>query len=298
MTDSLYTSLPGRTVIRVAGEEASAFLQGLITNDVADVAEDRGIYAALLTPQGKYLHDFFILGISGDYYLDCDKSRREDLLKRLIRYRLRTKIDIEDMGDAFDCFALFGSEAISKAGLSPTPGHSGPLGGGVVFVDPRRSELGARALLPRGDGVHLIEQRGFSASTEADYDELRLSLGIPSGCPEIEPEKSYPMDYGLDALNGVSFTKGCYVGQEVTARMKSRNLVRKCLVPVRIEGSAPDIGTILQIENSVAGELRGVTDKTGLALVKTEALEKALSKGLAFEAGDTRLIPAMPPTKN
>ncbi|MBT5049785.1 MAG: folate-binding protein YgfZ [Rhodospirillaceae bacterium] len=295
MNDARYTPLSDRAVLRVAGEEASDFLQGLITNDMADVSETRAIYAALLTPQGKYLHDFFILKIADSYYLDCERHRREDLIKRLTRYRLRAKVIIEDADDSFDCFALFGKDATQIAGLPRDAGSLRPLGKGVAFVDPRRIALGVRALLPPEDGVSPIERCGFSASAESEYHVMRVSLGVAAGDPEIEPEKSFPMDYGLDELNGVSFTKGCYVGQEVTVRMKTRDLVRKRLVPVRLEGPALPVGTILQLDNSVAGELRSVVDTNGLALVRIEALDKALAAGLTFNADNTQLFPTTPP---
>lgn len=295
MKDARYTPLTDRAILRVGGEEATEFLQGLITNDIAKATEIRAIYAALLTPQGKYLHDFFVLRIAGSYYLDCEKHRREDLVKRLMRYRLRAQVVIEDLNDSFDCFALYGGEAIQTAGLSPEPGDLGPLADGFVFVDPRRTEMGVRALLPPGEAVSRLEQSGFPGAPEEDYDLMRLSLGIAAGDPEMEPEKSYPMEYGLDELNGVSFTKGCYVGQEVTVRMKTRDLVRKRLVPVRIKGPAVSVGTVLQFENSIAGELRSVVGTTGLALVRTEALDRALADGLAFRADNTQLIPTMPP---
>lgn len=294
MTDARYSFLPDRTIVRVAGDEATEFLQGLITNDIENVSESQAIYAALLTPQGKYLHDFFILRISDAYYLDCEKHRRDDLIKRLTRYRLRAKVEIEDLTESFDGFALFGEGAIQAAARSPLPGDLGVFGNGFAFVDPRRIELGVRVFLPPDDGTASLEQNGFTAAPAEEYTSKRLSLGIAEGDPEIEPEKSFPMDYGLDELNGVSFTKGCYVGQEVTVRMKTRDLVRKELVPMRIVGPAPAIGTALQLENSVAGELRSVVDATGLALVRKDALKKALADGLAFSTENSQLYPTPP----
>jgi folate-binding protein YgfZ len=298
MLDARYEHLSDRSVIRVSGEDADGFLQGLITNDLDLATESQAIYAALLTPQGKYLHDFFVLQSSDAYLLDCQKQRRDDLITRLTRYRLRAKVEIDDLDGSFDCFAMFGDDAIPAVGLKPELGNAGVLDGGFAFVDPRRIDLGVRGILPTADFASPLEQRGFTASTALEYDLLRLSFGVADGYPEIEPEKSYPMDYGLDDLNGVSFTKGCYVGQEVTARMKSRDLVRKCLVPVRIDGPALTAGSIIHLANSVAGELRSVVASNGLALIKIDALEKAQTDGLIFDAGDTKLVPAMPTAKD
>ena len=294
MTDAQFIPLTDRGLVSLSGDDSTEFLQGLVTNDVAAVAGDRAIYAALLTPQGKYLHDFFVLRSGDALYLDCDARRIEDLVRRLSRYRLRAKVTIEDASDRFRLFALFGGAALQRVGLTAGEGRAGSFADGIVFVDPRSAALGGRAVLPGENGAQCLQAAGLSPSDGQTYDTLRMSLGIAAGDPEIEPEKSFPMEYGLDALHGISFTKGCYVGQEVTVRMKTRGLVRKRLVPVRIDGSAPEIGTELQIGSKAAGELRAACGAAGLALVRIEALEQALADGAPFEAGTARLYPQVP----
>ena len=291
MTDLHYVALSHRCIVSVSGSDAAEFLQGLITNDIALVSPEHAIYAALLTPQGKYLHDFFVMGTEDGFYLDCENQRRQDLITRLSRYRLRAQVDIRDTETAFEIYALTGSDVSARLGLTGKEGVAATFADGLAYTDPRDRALGARACLPAGTGEQSLLEAGFEAGALAPYDTQRFSLGIADSAPEIEPEKSYPMEYGLDRLNGVSFSKGCYVGQEVTVRMKNRDLVRKCLVPVRIDGAAPAIGANLTLEGANAGELRGVTDEAGLALVRKDLLDKAMADGKPFTTDGVRLYP-------
>ena len=291
MTDLHHVALPHRCIVTVSGGDAAEFLQGLITNDMELVSRDRAIYAALLTPQGKYLHDFFVMAAEDGFHLDCEIQRRQDLITRLSRYRLRAQVDIQDTGTEFEIYALTGSDVMARLGLTGEEGSAASFAGGLAYGDPRAQALGARACLPAGTGEQNLREAGFEKGDVASYDALRFSLGVADSAPEIEPEKSYPMEYGLDRLNGVSFSKGCYVGQEVTVRMKNRDLVRKCLVPVKIDGAPPAIGTSLTLEDAPAGELRGVAGDAGLALVRKDLLDQAISDGKPLTADSAQLYP-------
>ena len=294
MDDARFAALTDRALVSLTGEDTTGFLQGLVTNDVSAVSEERAIYAALLTPQGKYLHDFFVVSSGGALFLECEARRIADLIARLSRYRLRARVAIEDASDRLKVFAVFGEDALQRVGLAAREGSAAPLDSGRVFVDPRSAALGARALLPGASGAATLQGAGLSPSDREPYDTLRMSLGIAAGDPEIEPDKSYPMEYGFDALNGISFSKGCYVGQEVTVRMKTRGLVRKRLVPVRIDGDTPETGAPLQLDGKAAGELRAACGPAGLALVRVDVLEQALAEGVPFAAGTTLLYPMAP----
>jgi folate-binding protein YgfZ len=291
MTDLRYVALPRRCIVSVSGTDAAEFLQGLITNDMELVSPDRAIYAALLTPQGKYLHDFFVMAAEDGFHLDCEMQRRQDLITRLTRYKLRAQVDVQDSSAEFHIYALTGSDVMARLGLSGEEGVAAGFAGGLVYNDPRAIALGARACLPAGTGEKSLLDAGFEKGEPAPYDAQRFSLGIADGAPEIEPEKSYPMEYGLDRLNGVSFSKGCYVGQEVTVRMKNRDLVRKCLVAVKIDGAPPAIGTPLDLDGANAGELRGITGDEGLALVRKDLLDQAISGGKPFSTDGVQLYP-------
>jgi folate-binding protein YgfZ len=266
----------GRGVLALSGEEARGFLQGLVTNDVERVGPGRAIYAALLTPQGRYLHDFFIAAApDGGLWLDCEAERRQDLIRRLTVYRLRAKVSIADAGGRLALLRLFGEGALERLTLPADAGAARQVDGGVVFVDPRDARLGACAILPRAEAENWAAKLGFRPGTRDRFEPLRLALGAPEGGRELEPEKSLPMESRLDLLNGIDWQKGCYVGQELTARMKYRALVKRRLVPVAVEGSMPEPGTPLLLDGEEVGVMRGAAGGYGLALLRTDKLETA-----------------------
>lgn len=283
-----FTALPARALLSVTGPEARPFLQGLISNDIQKVAPGRAIHAALLTAQGKYLHDFFIAARGdGALLIDCEAARRDDLRKRLMIYRLRSKATIEAL-DGWSVFAAWGDGALSALGLGTDAGTAVVIGAGVAFVDPRLAVLGARALLP-DDGAAALT--GFTGTDADAYDRWRLSHGVADGSRDLEPEKSILLESNFEELNGVDFNKGCYVGQELTARTKYRGLVKKKLVPVEVSGTAPEPGTQILLDGKDAGTMRSARDGHGLALLRLDALDAA--KG-TLTAGDARLVPRLP----
>lgn len=279
-----------RGLIALAGEEALSFLQGLVSNDVTLVAPSRAIYAALLTAQGRYLHDFFIAaGPDRTLWIDCEGDRRQDLTRRLTLYRLRAKVRITDATEGLAVLRLFGAGALERLQLPAEPGAARPLGGGIVFVDPRTASLGARAILPRAEAAVSAGDLGFAAGSPEIYDRLRLALGVPDGSRDLEIEKALPMESGFDALNGIDWQKGCYIGQELTARMRYRALVRKRLMPVAIEGPAPQPGTPVLLDGAEAGVMRTARDGYGLALLRLDKVEEAGNRPLT--AGTARILP-------
>jgi len=283
-----FAALPARALLSVTGPEARPFLQGLISNDIEKAAPGRAIHAALLTAQGKYLHDFFIaMRGDGALLIDCEAARRDDLRKRLMIYRLRSKAVIEAL-EGWTVFAAWGDGALSALGLGPDVGAAVALGDGVAFTDPRLAALGARILLP-GEGASAFG--GFTREDAGAYDRWRLSHGVADGSRDLEPEKSILLESNFEELNGVDFNKGCYVGQELTARTKYRGLVKKKLVPVEVSGAAPEPGTPILLDGKDAGTMRSARDGHGLALLRLDALDAAEG---SLTAGDARLVPQVP----
>jgi folate-binding protein YgfZ len=288
-----YVELGERGVLAVPGPDARAFLQGLVSNDVLRVSPSRAVHAALLTAQGRYLHDFFIAEIGGTLCLDCEATRRDDLLRRLKVYKLRSKVALEDLTARMAVAALPGADAVDL-GLANEPGAAKEIAGGAVFADPRLAALGARAILPRATLAATLAARGFSPGGMDEYEALRLALGVPDGSRDLPVEKALLLENGFDELNGVDWKKGCYVGQELTARMKYRALVKKRLLPVGIEGPAPAPGTPIMAGEEEAGEMRSASGGLGLALLRLDAVDKALAEGAALSAGAARLHPGKP----
>ena len=278
--------LESRGVLEVAGEDRVAFLQGLVSNDVTKAGAGRAVLAALLTAQGKYLHDFFILALDEALYLDCEASRLDDLKKRLTLYKLRSKVTLTDASARYLVAAAWGDGVLPRLGLSAA-GTAKAFIGGVVYADPRLNTLGARFLIPRGRETE-IAALGFSSAGAAGYDKHRLALGVPDGSRDLEVEKSILLENGFEELNGIDFQKGCYMGQELTARTKYRALIRKRLLPVKIEGPMPAPGTPVSAGTEEVGEIRSSAEGVALAMLKLDALNAPLS------AAGAKLIPLKP----
>ncbi|HXA26678.1 MAG TPA: folate-binding protein [Acetobacteraceae bacterium] len=254
-------------MIEVGGEGREDFLQGLVSNDVTQAVPGRAAWAALLTPQGKWLADFFILADGDRLLLDCERAQAPSLLQRLSRFRLRSKV------------TLRAAEELSVyAAWDGTPTET-PTGQAIVATDPRLPEAGWRVLsatpLP-------------ATALETDWDRHRLALGLPDGSRDLEAEKTILLEAGFDELHGVSWTKGCYLGQELTARTKYRGLIKRRLVPVSVSGALPPPGTPVLRNAAEVGTMRSGRDQSGLAVLRIEALHATLT------CGDATLTPHIP----
>ena len=291
MTQALFApAQPARGVVALSGEDKETFLQGLVSNDMRLVAPDRMLWSAFLTPQGKFLHDFFILQLGETWLLESDGSRIADLKKRLGLYKLRAKVALENVAERYETWLGWGDDAATALGLAGA-GNAAPLGDGIVAVDPRLAALGIRLIAPAGTGADLLTQRGFQPGAWADWEALRLAHGIPDGSRDLVLEKAILLENGFDELNGIAWDKGCYIGQELTARTKYRGLVKKRLMPVAIDGVLPEPGTIVtRADGSEAGEIRSGLGNRALALIRLEALEA----GGPFAAGEARVVPEPP----
>ena len=295
MHGTAYIPLPTRGVLAVSGPDARSFLQGMVSNDVDKVDAETAIYAGLLSPQGKFLYDFFI-ALDGDVFLlDCERERIADLAKRLGMFRLRAKAEIADRSEEMSVAAVVGDRAAEVLGLAPEHGRAGPFGQGVAFVDPRLAGLGARAVLPAASAVTSLEEAGLRQGDIADYETLRLSLGIPDGSRDIVVDRAFLLESNFEELHGVDFTKGCYVGQENTSRQKYRGTVRKRLLPVRVEGPLPEPGTPILLGDKEVGTMRSGFDGRAIALLRLEYVDEAKSSGTALTAGEATITPMPPP---
>jgi folate-binding protein YgfZ len=297
MPSSFFTPLPHRALISVTGDDRSEFLQGLVSNDVTRAAPDRAIWSAFLTPQGRFLHEFFLAERNLDgkgpvLVLEGETERRTDLTRRLSLYRLRSKVAVAPL-DGWTVYALWGDDAIKSAGAGAEPGAAMAFGGGLAFVDPRLAAAGLRAWLPR-NSEDVLAAAGFVHAPLAAWDAQRIRLGLPDGSRDLVPEKAILLENGFDELQGVDWHKGCYMGQELTARTKYRGLVRKRLMPVTIDGPAPAPGEAITLGDVEAGEMRSSSGNVGLALIRLEQFEKAATEKAPMVAGQTRLHPVRP----
>lgn len=286
---AFFCSLPHRALIAVHGEDRIAFLQGLVSNDMARVESGAAVWAAFLTPQGKFLHEFFAVPHGDAVLLECERARRDDLITRLSRYRLRAKATVA--ADARDVAVAWGDDTASALETAGEPGLVKNAGGGVLYTDPRVAGAGVRAALAPGQIAAWGKLPGMTAATPAAYDSHRIALGLPDGSRDMEVEKALLLENGFAELHGVDFKKGCYIGQELTARTHYRALIKKRLMPVTIAGAAK-AGAALTAGGDDAGELKSVEGGRGLALVRLEAWRKA--PGGVLDADGAKVTPTIP----
>ncbi len=270
----LMTLLPDRSVLAVSGATARDFLQGLVTNDLQTLAPSEAVYAGLLTPQGKILHDFIIVEISADRFLiDCDRTRAPDLLKRLKMYRLRAKIDIEPAP-----LTVMAAWDDDEAPLVPASA--------VHIRDPRLAELGYR----------IFAEPSALASANAgpeDYHRHSIRLGVP-GSADLPPDQVFALDVGFEELHGVSFRKGCYVGQEVTSRMKHRATARRRIMIAEIDSPLPPPGTPIAAEGRELGTFATGVGSTALVHIRLDRLAAAEEHGEKIIADDRTVLLTKP----
>ncbi len=294
-----YTQMPSRGLIEVSGPDARAFLQGLVSNDMDKVDEKKAIYAAFLSPQGKFLHDLFIAQKDGKFLLDCEKDRAGDLLKRLMIYKLRSKVDVKNLSDNYEIYALWGK----NGDLPKGKGETAQYGGAIIYCDPRLPDAGWRALHPAQ--YSKLNIAAAEISDFADYDYHRAALGLPEGSRDLEVDRAILLENGFDELHGIDWGKGCYLGQELTARTKYRGLVRKRLLPCLADSDLPAFASPIKAVLNDGTELdagetrsavRGIAGKPNivLALLRLEALEKIKQADGKLTSGEAELRPYFP----
>lgn len=303
MSARFYVERPDRGLVSVAGADRCEFLQGLVSNDVARAGADRAIWSALLTPQGKYRHDFFLLddpaakATDPRYLILCEAGDRlMDLGVTLRRYVLRSDARLDIVrGPAV--FQAAGEGAAEALGLAEERGAARAFAGGVAFVDPRHVAAGVVVAAPADTARAALAEAGFAAGMLADWDAIRLPLGLPDGSRDIAVDKAILLENGFDELGGVDWKKGCYMGQELTARTKYRGLVKKRLMPVRpTEAGAamPAAGAIVTLGGKEAGTLHSTAGGWGLALLRLKAVADARATGKALEVDGVPLTPVPP----
>ncbi len=271
-----------RAVLRVSCADRVDFLQGIVSNDVAKAGRDRGVWAAFVTPQGKYLHDFFLAADADSILLDCEKARADDLRKRLRRYTLRSDARVEAADDL----------TVTLASAPPTQADGAPADGAAAcFPDPRRREAGFRLIGARIAVERALESAGLAPGDPLAWDRRRLALGLPDGSRDMEIERSTLAEGNADLLGGIDWDKGCWMGQEVTARMHYRGLAKRRLAPMRVDGPMPARGATVERDGRAVGECRSSAGDLVMVLARTEAIDEAET---GLRSGETRLYPAPP----
>jgi folate-binding protein YgfZ len=270
--------LPDRGAVKVAGDDARKFLNGLITSDIAKMTPAQSSFAALLTPQGKIIVDFILAEAPGadrgGFFLDCPRALAPALVQRLNFYKLRAKVVVEDLSETLGVLAIWGGDAATEYGL--------------CYPDPRLPTLGLRCMLP----PHLAGKAAADLVDASLYEAHRIALGVPRGGLDFIYGDAFPHETDMDQLGGVDFDKGCFVGQEVVSRIEHRGTARTRVVPVSFDGFAPEAGTPVSAGDKAVGTLGSSAQGHGLAMLRLDRAADALASGQTLTAGgiEMRLV--------
>jgi folate-binding protein YgfZ len=267
-----------RAVARVTGDDATHFLNGIVTGAVDKLAPSAALFTALLTPQGKIVVDFYVVAIDpeegGGFVLDGPAVLADELVKKLNFYRLRAKVDIVARPDL----------AVAAV-LDKEP----PDDLGLVYLDPRHAGLGWRVVLPAEGAQTSLAGAGAQIVDVQNWQGRRISLGIPEGGKDFIYGDTFPHEADMDLLGGVDFHKGCFIGQEVVSRVERRDVARKRVVPVAFEGAPPEPGIEVRIGDRAVGYMGSAAGRLGLALLRLDRIDEAMKEGGKLSAGGVEL---------
>ncbi len=292
MTEPLKAAvLRDRKIVAVSGTDRGKFLQGLMTNDIRRLAPDRAVYTGFLTGQGKLLCDAFVVEDADRILIDVAAAFAAGFVQRLNAFKLRAAVEIGEATPALAVASAWGTEAAARLKLDPAEGaadSSAVAEARHAFVDPRIAALGARLVYPAEVPIEAqLARMGFTIVTAADYTAHRLALGI-ADTAEIGGEVCYPLEANFEMLHGVDFKKGCFIGQELTARMKHKIELRKRILPVSGATTLPSAGTAVTADGTALGPLISAFGTRGLALLRLDRLAGVQSDSI--RAGDVPLI--------
>ena len=266
MTNTSFAALTDRILVRVSGDDAGQFLQGLVTCDVEHLEPGQAAFGALLSPQGKVLFDFFIIGSIGGYLIDLAASLETDFIRRLSFYKLRSRVEIGPMDKRTSVHAAWGGDA--------------GIVDGICVTDPRLPGMG-----------HRLYCRHAPKGGKGDYHHHRISLGMPQGGQDYVYGDVFPHEVLMDQFGGVDFAKGCYVGQEVVSRMQHRGTARNRIIKVSADVPLPSFNTDILAGGKPAGTMGSSSGTHGLAMLRLDRIARAMAKGEMVTAGSLAIKP-------
>lgn len=273
------TKLADRGILKISGPDRFAFFQGLVTNDLAQLTNEKSLYSLFLTAQGKHFFDLFFLVVGDEWWVEADRSRLEELKKRLSLYKLRSNVSFNiDLNHHI--YSLYGRDVAQFFDLPLEEGQTRQVPLGIIYVDPRLADLGLRMVINEGSLDKVSQDQRLTMVDSQEYCYHRYGLGVPESFKELLVDKSIPLENGMDELKAINWEKGCYMGQELTSRTRYRGLVRKRLFPVTINCPV-DIDMPIMAGEAEVGQWRGVYRDRGLALIRLEAVNKPLTCGKA-----------------
>jgi folate-binding protein YgfZ len=270
MNSLFIAEVKGRSLLKLEGADRLSFLQGLTSNDVYKTNNNTAIYSTFLTPQGKFLYDFFLVPNEDFLWIDIESVWQDPFRKKLMLYKLRSQVSLS-LEKNISVYAVWGENPNFSQHVGSIMSQQNNL---VFYADPRLQELGLRVVGEKQAIEQWLAENNMILKSEEDYNHHRLSLGVPEGLQDLIQEKSTLLESNIDDLHAVDFNKGCYLGQELTARTKYRGLVRKKILKVSAHEILPEKLTELYYENDKVGEMRSSQNTIGLAYIRLEVLEK------------------------
>ena len=273
--DKEYYLFKKRGIILIEGKDRFKFIQGIISNDIELLRKKPSIYSSLLTPQGKFQYDFFISNFKEKFFLECDISEQEELISKFMMFKLRLDVKVSINSDY--------NIILSKKKLNFSERNSSSI---FSFYDPRFDNSFFSRTYANSNFLNEIKKK-YVEINENRYETLRLNNCIPDFSIDATKAKSLLLEMRFDELNGISWTKGCYMGQEITARMKHRNIVKKKIFKVLIDFRS-NLKNEITLDNETVGKLTSHNKKDGIAFLDTKALSNLKTK--KFFSGDSKII--------
>lgn len=275
MSNNLYIPLKNRSFISISGKDKDNFLQSIITNDINKVTENNSIYALILTPQGKFIYDFFIIKNYDSYLIDCDKESTSSIIEKLSMYKLRSNIEISKEPE-INSYALIGENVEEKFQLHKE-GETIKIKENFYYIDPRKKSMGIRGAIINSKDMYNQDNFLKKGSLE-DFEYLRIKSSIASCENDMESNKSFPHKYNFDNLNAIDYKKGCYIGQEVTARVHYKGKIKESLYTIKSkEKIVAKKGDKIILNNETIGTLSSFTENIGIAILDNTHLESIIN---------------------
>lgn len=280
MTTNNYIELSDYKYFEVKGNDRVQFLQAIITNDINKCTIDNAIYSALLTPQGKFISDFFIINLGKSFLFEIHKEFLEDTIDKFEIYKLRAKIEISNLHD-YKSIAIYNLD--NSFNFSSTSGKVKKIGSNYLYNDPRNTKMGLRGVILKKELEKFCVNYNLLKGKVIEYNENRINNLIPDASKDLKVNKSLLLENNFESINCIDWNKGCYIGQEITARMKYRSLIKKSLKKITITSGNVTVNDNIFMENKNIGNVTSVSKKVALAMIKTDDAKKSLDNNLILK---------------
>ncbi|MAR79090.1 MAG: hypothetical protein CMM18_02535 [Rhodospirillaceae bacterium] len=292
MSKKIISQLHDRSLIKFSENDSRSLLQGLISNDISLIDNEKMIFSSMLSPQGKFFCDFFIFqpdkNNKENLYIDCNIIQTQEIIKKFNMYKLRANVKIVDVTENFSFFSYFEQLDISKFFEGD---RKNLLSFCYVRNDPRLPELGNRIYVPKNLEKDFKKQFKYHFNNHL-YEQIRIGLGIPDGIKDISPDKDFPLDYGYDQLNAISFSKGCYVGQEITARTHNRGKVKKKIFKINANKNLPKHNSEIYYKDKKIGKILSIFNTHGLAILEIKPAQECIDNSDVLKSCEIEITPS------